>query len=286
MSMDQAAGRIRAALDARILNQSATEDPYPLRRRLAYQRILRRLGEHDSGGWVLKGGYLLEARIDSTVRATKDLDLAMRTADGKAEVAALLREGLATDPDGDHFEFRISEPTPLTTDLRGNSAWRVTVDAILGGRTFAKLRIDLVERLDEIEDATEIVVIPMPVAGTAFADARVTAVDIAQHAAEKFHALTQSYSGGRQNTRVKDLLDIVLMSEAGLLPHPNLANRIRAVFAMRDQTEPPAHLPEPPAAWRIDYRTLAAATSARVTELEKAFALVSAIYEANSTQPA
>lgn len=185
MSDVGAAGRIRAALDARILNQSMTEDPYPLRRRLAYQRVLRRLGEHGAGRWVLKGGYLLEVRIDSHARATKDLDLAMRSVGEKAEVAALLREALSVDPDGDHFTFRVSEVTPLATDVRGNGAWRVTVDAVLDGRTFASLRIDLVERLDEVEGATETVVVPMPITGTAFSDARVTAVDIAQHAAEK-----------------------------------------------------------------------------------------------------
>lgn len=52
---------------------------------------------------MLKGGYLLEVRIDSHARATKDLDLAMRSVGEKAEVAALLREALSVDPDSDHI---------------------------------------------------------------------------------------------------------------------------------------------------------------------------------------
>lgn len=274
--MDEAR-RLRAALDARIVNQSGEVDPYPLRRRLTYQRVLRRLGEHPSGGWVLKGGYLLEARLHPRARATRDLDLAIRLGDNDS-VAVLLREALNHDPDGDHFTFTVSQPTELVADARGNRAWRVTVTAVLDSRTFASLRIDLVDRLDEIGDATEVLVVPPPVAGLAFGDALVTVVDIAQHAAEKFHALCTVYPDGRQNTRVKDLLDIVLMVEAGLLPHPALAARIRAVFGIRDGKPPPAALPSPPASWRADYATLASATEAQIAEVEAAFTLASSVF--------
>lgn len=273
--------RLRAALDARIRNQSGDGDPTPLRRRLVYQRILRRLGEHAEGGWVLKGGYLLEARIDTRARATKDLDLAMRTVGNGADVVNLLRSALVSDPDGDCFTFELSEATPLAADSRANAAWRVTVDARLDARTFVKLRIDLVERLDEIGGATESLVIGAPISGMHLGDARITAVDIAQHAAEKFHALCQGYPDGRQNTRVKDLLDIVLLAEAGLLPHPNLRTRIRAVFEIRDGAGPPKALPTPPASWKLDYTTLASATDAHTTDLEAAFHLATALFVTN-----
>lgn len=273
--------RLRAALDARILNQSDDADPFPLRRRLAYQRLLRRLGEHHDGGWVLKGGYLLEVRLQSRARATKDLDLAMRTVDTGADVAALLRAALLPDPDGDHFDFTVSRPIALTTDLRGNRAWRVTIEASLDGRTFASLRLDLVERLDEIANATESILIPVPITGVDLADARITAVDIAQHAAEKFHALCAGFSDGRQNTRVKDLVDIVLLAESGLLPHADLPARIRAVFDARDAREPPASLPIPPASWRADYLLLATTTGAGVVDVDAAFRLASALFEFN-----
>ena len=273
------ARRLRAALDARILNQSGSDDPNPLRRRFAYQRMLRRLADHTDGGWVLKGGYLLEARVSVRTRATKDVDLAMRTVGNGSDVVALLRSALTPDPDGDHFVFFVSEASALTVDSRANPAWRASVDAQLDGRSFAKLRVDLVERLDEIGNATEQFVIPAPVAGMNLGDAHILVVDIAQHAAEKFHALCQRFPDGRQNTRVKDLLDIVLLVESGLLPNPNLAARIRAVFDVRDGTVPPSTLPTPPASWRVDYALLANSTDATATDLDSAFRIATVLYQ-------
>lgn len=84
------------------------------------------------------------------------------------------------------------------------------------------------------------------------------AVDVAQHAAEKFHAMARTYAGGRPSSRVKDLVDVVLLAEAGLLPHPDLASRLQTVWQVRDGVPPPAQLPEFPAAWLGDYAAMAA----------------------------
>lgn len=280
MTVDDA-GRLRASLDARILNASAGADAYPLRRRLTYQRILRRLGDHSDGGWVLKGGYLLETRLQSRSRATKDLDLAMRGVRDGTQVVALLREALARDPDEDHFVFIAAAPTPLATDGHGSRGWRIPIDALLDGRSFAKLRIDIVERIDELAGAIELVTVRVPVSVAGLSDAQISAVEIAQHAAEKFHALCLAFPDGRVNTRVKDLVDIVLMAEAELLPHPDLPDRIRNIFRLRNDSEPPTDLPDPPASWRRDYELLAAKTGLGLVQLEPAFSLASALFRLN-----
>lgn len=280
MTVDDA-GRLRASLDARIINESAGADTYPLRRRLTYQRILRRLGDHADGGWVLKGGYLLETRLESRSRATKDLDLAMREVRDGSQLASLLREALTSDPDEDHFIFNIAAPTPLAIDGQGSRGWRVPIDALLDGRSFARLRIDVVERVNELAGAVEFVTIRVPVPAAGLNDAHISAVGIAQHAAEKFHALCLVFPDGRVNTRVKDLVDIVLMAEAELLPHPDLPDRIRSVFRLRNDSEPPDDLPDPPAAWRRDYERLAATTELEHVQLEAAFSLASALFRLN-----
>lgn len=278
MSHDDAR-RLRASLDARIVAQSAGGDATALRRRLAYQRVLRRLGMDERGGWVLKGGYLLEARLPDTSRATRDLDLAMRAV--ATDVARALDEALLPDPDGDNFNFAVTKTTQLATDARGNRAWRLSLRAVLDARTFAELRIDIVERLDEIGDATETILVAPPLLGTGLSGASILAVNIPQHAAEKFHALCLVFADGRQNTRVKDLLDIVLLAEAGLLPHPRLPDRLIAVFAARDGSAPPEELPAPPASWRSDFALLAKTTGALTAELDSAFALAHTIYREN-----
>ena len=84
------------------------------------------------------------------------------------------------------------------------------------------------------------------------------AVDVAQHAAEKFHAMARTYAGDRPSSRVKDLVDVVLLAEAGLLPHPDLAGRLHTVWQVRDGVPPPAQLPEFPASWLADYAAMAA----------------------------
>jgi Nucleotidyl transferase AbiEii toxin, Type IV TA system len=276
---DDTARRLRTAIDARILNQSDGFDPGPLRRRFAYQRVLRRLSLDPHGGWVLKGGFLLETRLRFGARATKDLDLARKTADDDA--SAMLATALTADPDNDHFTFATVKSIALPVDERGNRAWRITIDAVLDGRTFASLLIDIVDRLDEIGDAVETIRVPSPIIGLDLGAASILAVDIAQHAAEKFHALCLTFPDGRQNTRVKDLLDIVLLVEAELLPHPRLGDRIAAVFLIRDGENPPETLPTPPALWRLDYALLASTTGATTTDLEVAFALANDLFRNN-----
>lgn len=276
---DDSARRLRTAIDARVLNQAAGFDPGPLRRRFAYQRLLRRLSLDAHGGWVLKGGFLLETRLQFGARATKDLDLAMKAAGEDA--SARLATAVTADPDNDHFTFAIIKSIALPVGERGNRAWRITIDAVLDGRTFASLLIDIVDRLDEIGDAVETVTVASPIIGLDLGAASILAVDIAQHAAEKFHALCLIFPDGRQNTRVKDLLDIVLLVEAELLPHPRLAERITAVFLVRDGGSPPETLPSPPASWRSDYALLASSTGATTSDLDAAFALASDLFQKN-----
>jgi hypothetical protein len=82
-------------------------------------------------------------------------------------------------------------------------------------------------------------------------------VDVAQHAAEKFHAMARTDAGDRPSS-VKDLVDVVLLVEAGLLPHPDLPGRLQTVWQVRDAVPPPAQLPAFPAAWLGDYAAMAA----------------------------
>ncbi|SED75829.1 hypothetical protein SAMN05216532_5603 [Streptomyces sp. 2231.1] len=56
--------------------------------------------------------------------------------------------------------------------------------------------------------------------------------------------------GDRPNTQVKDLVDLVLLVEPGLLTDPaRLHERVRVVFDVRDTHAPPLGLPNPPATW-------------------------------------
>lgn len=269
---------MRASLDARLVataNQLGI-DPGRLRRRLVFQRILRRIGPVEN--WVLKGGYLLETRLDTGFRTTRDLDFVTDlAADGHA-LTNELTHVLAADPDGDYFTFKVAKPRPHRDDAAGRGGWKVSVEARLDNRTFDRVRIDVMDRLDETVSGREVLAISPPLADLGLLSATVQSVDIAQHAAEKLHALSRVYSGDRVSTRTKDLVDLALMLEAGLLPDVRLAERLHTVFAYRDHQPPPGILPNPPARWSTDFHALAAGTPVSGLTTEQAFEMVSTMY--------
>lgn len=272
------AAAMRAALETRLVNQAANQDLEAgrLRRRLVFQRIMRRLSDDDR--WVLKGGYLLEARLQEKARSTRDLDLASSLAVELEPVRDVLEAALDRDPDGDFFRFAITGVTALRADDSGQGGWRFSVDARLAGRTFDRVRVDVVARVGETSGSTEPIELPVPVVGVDLGPARVLAVDVAQHAAEKFHAICRSYAGDRPSTRVKDLVDLVLLAEAGLLPDVRLGMRLRSVFADRDGRDPPPELPEPPASWARDYAALVGDLGVGTNTVATAMAVASTVY--------
>jgi hypothetical protein len=84
----------------------------------------------------------------------------------------------------------------------------------------------------------------------------VPAVPLERHLAEKLHAYTRRYQDDQPSSRVKDLVDIVLMRELKSFEFEALRDVILQVFASRDTREPTS-LPAPPRDWAQPYRTLA-----------------------------
>ncbi|MEU8125347.1 nucleotidyl transferase AbiEii/AbiGii toxin family protein [Spirillospora sp. NPDC049024] len=248
---------LRRALEAR-LKQRAEEtgtDLSRLRRVAVFDRIGARLSAAERG-WVLKGGASLEFRLGVRARATKDLDLALLGGpnDGVALREELI-ETLAVDVDGDRFTFTVRPPTALEPDSAGRPGWRFSVDAALAGKSFATIRLDVVLRGEELA-ATERITLP---GFLDFADVparTIESVDRRQHFAEKLHALTRDY-GERPNTRVKDLVDMVLLIEDGLPPDRSLLDVVKHVFAARAVHPVPPDIPDPPPIWATEYPRLA-----------------------------
>jgi hypothetical protein len=257
MSIDRA---LRDSINDRLANVADAQNVAPdrVRRHFVFQRMLVRLSATD--GWVLKGGFALEVRLGLQARATKDLDLAivddLDDLEG-TEVQDRLLDALDIDAD-DGLTFQVSAPRALASDEADNPGWKFTVASFLGGKLFASLRLDIVARSKEIAGAVGTIEVRPPILAERLNSATMPAVDVAQHAAEKFHAMARTYAGGRPSSRVKDLVDVVLLADAGLLPHPDLPNRLRTVWQVRDGVPPPAQLPAFPAAWTADFGVMAA----------------------------
>ena len=262
----------RQALEER-LRQREQETKEPLvrmRKRLVFERCMVRLQKKSDSPWVVKGGFALELRMGMRARMTKDLDLFvdMGYFGGKklssAEVARKLRE----DMDGagkDGFVFVVSEGEEQR-QIPGVQAYRFNVEARLAGRRFETIRIDvgigdpLVLPLEELKgsDLLSFAEIPSP---------RIRATSLAQHLAEKVHALTRPFDD-RINTRVKDLVDIMLLMDLGLPDPPVVQGAVIAIFASRGSHAIPQRMENPPVAWVATYTAVAENLHLRETTLD------------------
>lgn len=259
------AGALRAALETRLLEQSGRDDGdlQRLRRQVAFDRLLARMfapAHAARDGWVLKGGYALELRFRQA-RTTKDLDLTVRVVAAGLGVeqttVASLRERLQTAAAvrlPDFFTFVVGE-VMLTLDQAPEGGARFPVDARIDGRTFVKFHVDLGAG-DEVLDPLDQVVGKDWLGFAGITPVVVPALSAEQHWAEKLHAYTRAREG-RTNTRVKDLIDLVLLIDRKTLDRDRVLFAVQATFDRRRTHDIPPELPAPPAAWEKSFAALA-----------------------------
>lgn len=276
--------RLRS-LAARIANAAGAsgQDVQRVRRGLAFHRLLARMA---GSGWVLKGGYCLEARLAGAARATKDIDfvrqeMAPSADDLLGDLDALLMRA----PVDDGFTFDALTAKLLRAPEDPAAAWRVKVQCAVDGHPFETLTLDVVSQFGEVADAVEHLTIPPPVTVPGIGPVTVDAVDVHQHAAEKFHAIGRLYAGERPSSRVKDLVDLALLIEAGLLTDlSRLHRRLLVVHEARDGRPPTPTLPAPPAAWETGYARLVDDLDLSLRSVGAAFDRAHAIYHSALTE--
>ena len=253
------AAAFREALERR-LNETARATGVNLerlRRRVAVERLLVRLAADTGTRWILKGGMGLEIRFLDRARATRDVDLAASDDLGTASAARRrLARALGRDPSGDLFAFSVDEAHAISPDEGGRAGWRLPVRCMLDAREFARLRVDVVARLEEIV-STEVLPLPDALAFADVATSGIETVDVTQHFAEKLHAYTRTYAGGRENSRTKDLADLVLLIQTDLAASADLMAVVAHVFAVRDTHPVPKAIPAPPESWTVPYAAMA-----------------------------
>ena len=264
--MYETAAGFRQAIETR-LNERARKDHVEvnrLRRGLVFERIMTRLGAAEPGAWVVKGGMVLEWRVGDRARATRDLDLVRRgQAIGGSELRERLVDLLASEEEDDRFLFEVGPPQALDV------GFRFSLTANMAGKAFASVRLDVAARAEELFSTEKL---QMPGALPTFDRLSPPLVEVAapaQHFAEKLHALTRDH-GDRLNTRVRDLVDLMLLIELELVRAPDVLPVVRHVFESRGTHPVPGDLPDPPAGWARDYAEEAAATSLRTHTLDEA----------------
>ncbi len=85
----------------------------------------------------------------------------------------------------------------------------------------------------------------------------VPAVSVAVHVAEKLHALSVPRTDGRENSRVKDLVDVVLLRQVAFADVESVRRAVAATFERRRTHELPARVEVPVRAWAREFRKFA-----------------------------
>lgn len=275
----ETAQALRMALEQRLLSRSKETKVSldRLRRRVLFERILSRLHAAEPGRWVLKGGMALEVRLRDDARLTKDIDLGLRDdVTGAEELRERLVEALEVDVDGDRFTLIPGQVKRLVEDDGDRFTWRVKVAAELAGRPFGSVQVDVSPRAHELS-ATDLMPLPNSLDFAGIDAPIVEIIDLNRHGAEKFHGMLKDY-GDRENTRVRDLVDLVILTEHELLEPSALAAAVRLVWSERDGVGPAATLPSLPATWPGRYERLAAEHELNTTSFPAAVAMMARLW--------
>lgn len=162
---------------------------------------------------------------------------------------------LTTTEFDDPFRFEVEQSIALD-ELDGGMAVRFRVRAMLANERFEVFDVDV--GFDHPRAiGTEHVVGGDVLAYASIPPVEMDILSVEQHLAEKLHAYTRTYAGERRSSRVKDLIDIVLLSQLASVTAHEVAAAIRSTFGGREAHAVPERLPMPPADWETPYRTLA-----------------------------
>lgn len=273
------AADFRKSLESRLkaIAIEKSENLQRLRKKVAFDRLLARLFASEEKNFFLKGGYAMELRL-KTVRATKDIDLtSLKRLKGESDLlsAMILEElrMLAQQDLGDFFVYQVGE-AQLDLDNAPYGGARYPVTALVDGKVFVRFQLDVgadavVTRIETMQgtDWLGFCGVPSPVFAM---------ISVEQQFAEKLHAYTLPRLE-RPNTRVKDLVDMVLLAKMRSMDFEVLKEALRMVFKVR-QTHPlPQKVNMPPQTWEIPYKELAK-ECALMLSLDDAFREVERVY--------
>ena len=265
----------RRALEARLLNQSTlgAVSLVRLRKLVAFDRFLARLLAVRPDGWMLKGGLALQLRLGQRARTTKDIDVLLRLP--RPEIGPTLTRAGELNLD-DWFSFTVQQD-PAQLPGPADGGWRFFVTARVASRTFETFHVDIGVG-DPVLEPAEALATPPLLAFAGIPPLTLPCYPLSQHLAEKVHAYVKPRASG-ESTRVKDLVDILLVAAYSPVAAPALRAAIQATFTAQGSGAPPTSLPAPPAAWTPKYRKLAQESGLVAVTLPQALAQAQAFLD-------
>jgi hypothetical protein len=168
----------------------------------------------------------------------------------------------------DFFAYTIGEPI-ADLDAAPYGGARFPVEARLDGRIFVGFHLD-VGIGDAVMEPLEVIEGRDWLGFAGIASPSLYMISREQQFAEKLHAYTLPRQGAA-NTRVRDLVDMVLLIHSGTLSKPKVAEAIRVTFDRRGTHTVQNVVPQPPSDWQRPYGALARECNLS-GQLEDAFA--------------
>lgn len=179
----------------------------------------------DTHHFIVKGGVAMELRLGLRARTTQDVDLTFHGAPD--ELDRSLATAFALPYAG--FTFTVGESVPIGA----TGAHRFVVRVQYAGKGWATTSVEIAITPDppgEVDLVPAISLQDFRLDGPE----RVATLLVRYQMAQKLHAVTERFESG-ENTRVRDVLDLLLLSE--IAPAPELS-RVRdacvEVFIQRD----------------------------------------------------
>jgi hypothetical protein len=172
---------------------------------------------------------------------------------------------------GDHFVIRIGAPQQEFDSPPGGGA-RFPVEVLLDQRTFAKFHLD-VGVGDVVLGSPEWASGEEFISFAGVPPARFRILPIAQQFAEKVHSYTLPHVSGI-NSRVKDLVDLVLILDKDAPAPESVKTAIEATFTHRRTHDIPVTIPAAPPTWTSSFTAMAKQVNISETTVEGAIARV------------
>ena len=246
----------KAALDQRLRNVAEPGVGITRRRQLlVFDRYLARLGRVLGDNATLKGGLVLEVRLERA-RTTRDIDLQF-PARRKGCSAGYRR--LAGFDLGDFMTFEVRTDV-RHPDIAGPGiryeGQRFRAECRLARMLYGQVFGIDVAFGDPMLGEPEVVTGNDLLSFAGIEPATLRLYPVETHIAEKLHVYTLPRA--TPSTRVKDFPDLALLGQAGAREAAKIREAIEQTFAFRKTHPVPERLPEPPLELEEPYAAMAA----------------------------
>lgn len=236
---------------AKAQSQVIGQDQSDLMKMVYLDRFLCRVfNNSDRTDWVLKGGTGMLSRVPDT-RKTKDIDVA--TSVGDVDEAEKALTALVSSDIGDHVTFKLESST--------DSIDAALHPGVTGRRLFYRMH-DAQTQKPLIRIPVDMTVEPAPIGAVEVFNPRNRILPkrglptspyrlypVPDQIADKVTATMQSYGPDRYSTRVKDLLDLVVIARTQTV---NI-DKLRAALNAQHHRSGERKSFTPPKQWRADY---------------------------------